>query len=83
MVLTWPSLKNFAERAAPAEARGRVAAWQAGAGLEFHVWQFVYGIADARITRVTEKHLRGAGAEISSSFFTRHVDFGVALRLPR
>ena len=57
-------------------------AWQLGAGLEFHLWQFVYGIAVARITRVTEKHLRGAGAEIAGSFFTRHVDFGVALRLP-
>ena len=57
-------------------------AWQAGAGLEYHLWQFVYGIADARITRVTEKHLRGAGAEIAGRFFTRHVDFGVALRLP-
>jgi Outer membrane protein beta-barrel domain len=57
-------------------------AWQAGAGLEYHLWQFVYGIADARITRVSEKHLRGAGANIAGSFFTRHVDFGVALRLP-
>jgi len=46
------------------------------------VWQFVYGVADARITRVTEKHLRASGAEIAGSFFTRHVDFGVALRLP-
>jgi lipid A oxidase len=57
-------------------------AWQLGGGLEYHVWQFVYGIADARITRVTEHHLRGAGVEIAGSFFTRHVDFGVALRLP-
>jgi hypothetical protein len=57
-------------------------AWQLGAGLEFHLWQFVYGIADARITRVSEKHLRGAGVEIAGPFFTRHVDFGVALRLP-
>jgi hypothetical protein len=58
-------------------------AWQAGAGLEYHLWQFVYGIADARITRVSEKHLHGAGADIAGSFFTRHVDFGVALRLPK
>lgn len=57
-------------------------AWQLGAGLEYHVWQFVYGIGDARITRVTEKHLHGAGADIAGSFFTRHLDFGVALRLP-
>jgi hypothetical protein len=57
-------------------------AWQLGAGLEYRVWEFVYGVADARITRVTETHLRGAGAEIAGSFFTRHVDFGVALRLP-
>ena len=57
-------------------------AWQAGAGLEYHVWQFVYGVADARITRVSEKHLRGAGVDIAGSFFTRHVDFGVALRAP-
>jgi lipid A oxidase len=57
-------------------------AWQLGAGVEYRLWQFVYGVADARITRVTEKHLRAAGAEIAGSFFTRHVDFGVALRLP-
>jgi hypothetical protein len=57
-------------------------AWQAGAGVEYHVWQFVYGVADARISRVSEKHLRGAGVEIAGPFFTRHVDFGVALRLP-
>ena len=57
-------------------------AWQLGAGVEYHLWQFVYGVADGRITRVTEKHLRAAGAEIQGSFFTRHVDFGVALRLP-
>jgi len=57
-------------------------AWQLGGGVEYHLWQFVYGVADARITRVTEDHLRGAGVEIAGSFFTRHVDFGVALRLP-
>ena len=57
-------------------------AWQLGGGVEYRLWQFVYGVADARITRVSEKHLRAAGAEIAGSFFTRHVDFGVALRLP-
>ena len=57
-------------------------AWQLGAGLEYRLWQFVYAVGDARITRVTEKHLRGAGAELSGTFFTRHLDFGVALRLP-
>lgn len=57
-------------------------AWQLGTGLEYRLWQFVYAVGDARITRVTEKHLRGAGAELSGTFFTRHVDFGVALRLP-
>ena len=57
-------------------------AWQLGAGIEYRLWQFLYGVADARITRVNEKHLRAAGAEIAGSFFTRHVDFGVALRLP-
>jgi lipid A oxidase len=57
-------------------------AWQLGAGIEYHLWQFVYGAADARITRVTEKHLRAAGAEVAGSFFTRHLDFGVTLRLP-
>jgi len=56
-------------------------AWQVGAGAEFRIWQFVYGIADARITRVNEKHLRAAAAEISGAFFTRHVDFGIGLRL--
>jgi len=57
-------------------------AWQAGAGIEYQVWQFVYAVGDARVTRVSEKHLRGAGAEISGSFFTRHVDFGVSFRFP-
>ena len=57
-------------------------AWQLGAGVEYHLWQFVYGVADARITRVNEKHLRAAGAEVAGSFFTRHLDFGVTLRLP-
>ena len=57
-------------------------AWQLGAGLEYHLWQFVYGVGDARITHVTEHHLRGAGTEMSGTFFTRHVDFGIALRLP-
>jgi hypothetical protein len=57
-------------------------AWQAGAGIEYHLWQFVYAIADARITRVSERRLRGAGVEIAGPFFSRHVDFGVALRLP-
>ena len=57
-------------------------AWQLGAGLEYHLWQFVYAVGDARITRVAEKHLRGAGTELSGTFFTRHLDFGIALRLP-
>ena len=57
-------------------------AWQVGAGAEFRIWQFVYGIADARVTRVNERHLRAAGAEIDGAFFTRHVDFGIGLRLP-
>jgi hypothetical protein len=57
-------------------------AWQVGAGAEFRIWRFVYGLADARITRVNEKHLRAAAAEISGAFFTRHVDFGIGLRLP-
>ena len=56
-------------------------AWQAGAGVEYQLWRAVYALADARVTRVTEKHLRGAGAEISGSFFTRHVDFGLAVRI--
>jgi len=57
-------------------------AWQAGAGVEYHLWQFVYAIGDARITRVSEHHLRGAGIDIAGTFFTRHVDFGIALRVP-
>ena len=57
-------------------------AWQLGTGLEYHLWQFIYGVGDARITRVSEKHLRGNGAEIAGSFFTSHLDFGVALRVP-
>jgi hypothetical protein len=57
-------------------------AWQLGAGLEYRVWRFAYALADARVTRVTETHLRGPGAEIAGTFFTRHVDFGVGLRFP-
>jgi len=57
-------------------------AWQAGAGVEYHLWQFVYAVGDARITRVSEHHLRGAGIDIAGTFFTRHVDFGIALRVP-
>jgi hypothetical protein len=57
-------------------------AWQVGVGAEFRIWQFIYGIADARVTRVSEKHLRAAGADIAGAFITRHVDFGVGLRLP-
>lgn len=56
-------------------------AWQAGAGVEYQLWRAVYALADARVTRVTEKHLRGAGAEISGSFLTSHVDFGLAMRI--
>ena len=58
-------------------------AWQVGAGAELRIWQFIYGIADARVTRVSEKHLRAAGADIAGAFVTRHVDFGVGLRLPQ
>jgi lipid A oxidase len=57
-------------------------AWQLGAGVEYRVWQFVYGVGDARITRVSEQHLRGNAAEVAGSFFTSHVDFGIALRVP-
>jgi len=57
-------------------------AWQVGAGAEFRIWQFVYGIADARVTRVIENGLRADAAEISGAFFTRHVDVGIGLRLP-
>lgn len=57
-------------------------AWQAGAGIEYQVWKFAYAVADARITRVTEHHLHGAGIDIAGSFFTRHLDFGIGLRVP-
>jgi opacity protein-like surface antigen len=57
-------------------------AWQAGAGVEFKVWSHFYTLADVRITRVTEKHLRAAGANIAGSFFTTHLDFGLGLHLP-
>jgi hypothetical protein len=57
-------------------------AWQAGVGTEFRFWRRFYVLADARVTRVIEKHLRAAGAEIAGAFLTRHVDFGVAVRLP-
>ena len=58
-------------------------AWQIGAGVEFRLWRLFNALADARVTHVSEKHLRGAGAEIAGSFFTRHVDFGIGLRLPQ
>jgi hypothetical protein len=58
-------------------------AWQVGAGVEYRFWRLLYALADARVTRVSEKHLRAAGgAEIAGAFFTRHVDFGIGLRLP-
>jgi hypothetical protein len=57
-------------------------AWQAGAGVEVRFWRQFYVLADARITRVNEKHLRAAGAEIAGAFLTRHIDFGVGVRLP-
>lgn len=57
-------------------------AWQAGAGVEYHVWQFVYAVGDARLTRVTERHLHGDGIDIAGTFFTQHADFGIALRVP-
>jgi lipid A oxidase len=57
-------------------------AWQAGAGVEYRLWRLFYALADVRVTRVKEKHLRAAGAEIAGAFVTRHVDFGIGLRLP-
>ena len=57
-------------------------AWQLGTGIEVKVGWRLHVLADARITRVTEKHLRAAGAEIAGTFFTRHVDFGLGLQLP-
>jgi len=57
-------------------------AWQVGAGLEYRVWQFAWAVADAKLTRVNETHLRGADVEIAGPFFVRHVDFGVAFRFP-
>ena len=56
-------------------------AWQAGAGVEYELWRGVYALADARVTRVTEKHLHGTGADISGAFVTRHVDVGLAVRI--
>jgi hypothetical protein len=56
-------------------------AWQLGAGLEFHLWQFVYGVA-MRASRASPKTPARRRGRIAGSFFTRHVDFGVALRLP-
>jgi lipid A oxidase len=57
-------------------------AWQLGAGVEYRLWQFLYAIGDARITRASEHHLRGNGAEVAGAFFTSHVDFGIGLRVP-
>jgi len=54
--------------------------WQVGAGIEYHLWHFLYAVGDARFTHATEHHLRAAGADVSGSFSTRHVDFGIALR---
>jgi len=58
-------------------------AWQVGGGVEYRLWRRVYAVADARFTGVSDKHLHGAGADISGTFFTRHVDFGVAVRVGR
>jgi len=56
-------------------------AWQLGAGVEYRLWRSVHALADVRVTRVSEKELRGAGADISGAFVTRHVDFGLAVRI--
>ena len=57
-------------------------AWQVGAGLDYQLWGPILVFGDARLTRVHEPHLRGAGAEIAGTFVTRHVDFGLAYRFP-
>jgi opacity protein-like surface antigen len=57
-------------------------AWQVGAGVEVRLWGPLYGLAEARLTRVQEEHLRAAGAELSGAFSTRHVTFGVGWRMP-
>ena len=56
-------------------------AWQLGAGVEYRLWRSIHALADVRVTRVSETHLHGASADISGAFVTRHVDFGLAVRI--
>ena len=55
-------------------------AYQAGIGLEQRLWKGLYGLVDAKISRVEENELRGAGVSLEGAFTTIHVDFGLGWR---
>ena len=52
-------------------------AWSTGSGAAFMRWPM------SGVTRVSETHLHGARVDISGTFVTRHVDFGLAVRIGR
>jgi hypothetical protein len=55
-------------------------AYQAGIGLEQRLWKGLYGLVDAKFSRVKENDLRGAGVSLEGAFTTIHVDFGLGWR---
>jgi hypothetical protein len=57
-------------------------AYQAGIGLEQRLWKGLYGLVDAKFSRVKENDLRGAGVSLEGAFTTIHVDFGLGWRFP-
>ena len=57
-------------------------AYQAGLGVEQRLWKGLYGLLDAKWSRVSEGDLRGAGVSIDGTFTTVHVDFGLGWRFP-
>jgi hypothetical protein len=57
-------------------------AYQAGIGVEQRLWHGLYGLADAKWSRVSEGDLRGAGVSIDGTFTGVHVDFGLGWRFP-
>jgi hypothetical protein len=42
----------------------------------------LYGLLDAKWSRVKENDLRGAGVSLAGTFTTAHVDFGLGWRFP-
>lgn len=54
---------------------------QGGVGVEAQIIRRLYAIADARLTYARVR-VDAADAAIAGGFLTRHIDFGIAVRLP-